>query len=353
MKLDETTIRKKLKDKNIEIVGDFIHLLKDTELKCNKIECGNVWIGKPKNYLYKNSCPRCSGKQRHTNEIIDEYLKNSNIIRLEDVKNNSTPIKWKCLIDGYEWFCRTGCLVKNGFNCPKCNKKMRITNEEIDERLKGTNIQRLSDYKNNNKEKMLWKCLIDGYEWLATWGMIDRRKGCPKCNKKIRVTVENIDERLIDRKIKRITKEVKNCMSVLTWKCEVCNNMWDASVNAILNNGTGCPVCKNKTEKIVKDIIVKNLQFDKFIHQKRFQFNNRNYYVDFYLENEDKKFVIEYNGKQHYEPIEYWGGERSFKKQQKRDEELREYCKNKNITLIEIHYKENDILSFLKERYEI
>lgn len=292
MKLDEITIRKKLKDKNIEIVGDFIHLLKDTELKCNKIECGNVWIGKPKNYLYKNSCPRCSGKQRHTNEIIDEYLKNSNIIRLEDVKNNSTPIKWKCLVDGYEWFCRTGCLMKNGFNCPKCNKKMRITNEEI-------------------------------------------------------------DERLIDRKIKRITKEVKNCMSVLTWKCEVCNNMWDASVNAILNNGTGCPVCKNKTEKIVKDIIVKNLQFDKFIHQKRLQFNNRNYYVDFYLENGDKKFAIEYNGKQHYEPIEYWGGERSFKKQQKRDEELREYCKNKNITLIEIHYKENDILSFLKERYEI
>jgi hypothetical protein len=46
---------------------------------------------------------------------------------------------------------------------------------------------------------------------------------------------------------------------------------------------------------------------------------------------------IEFNGRQHYEPVKYWGGMENFKKQQKRDYIKKEYCENKNITLIIIN----------------
>lgn len=65
----------------------------------------------------------------------------------------------------------------------------------------------------------------------------------------------------------------------------------------------------------------------------------RNIYVDFYLPNE--KVFIEYNGRQHYEPVEYFGGQAQFDRQQKRDQWERDYCIKHGIRLIEIPYYEN------------
>ena len=60
---------------------------------------------------------------------------------------------------------------------------------------------------------------------------------------------------------------------------------------------------------------------------------------DFYLP--DFNAVIEYNGKQHYEPIEYFGGENSFKIQQLHDEIKKDYCENNNIRFLSIPYYSN------------
>lgn len=49
----------------------------------------------------------------------------------------------------------------------------------------------------------------------------------------------------------------------------------------------------------------------------------------------------EYNGQQHYIPIEYFGGELKFREQVARDKYVRNYCKANAIKLIEIKYDEN------------
>lgn len=89
----------------------------------------------------------------------------------------------------------------------------------------------------------------------------------------------------------------------------------------------------------------------KVERQKRFHYNNRRFYGDFYFSLNDKEYMVEYNGKQHYEPIEFFGGEKTFKKQTKRDTMFKEYCDKKNIKLIEIPYwcrlEELDILKLL------
>ena len=48
--------------------------------------------------------------------------------------------------------------------------------------------------------------------------------------------------------------------------------------------------------------------------------------------------LIEYNGKQHYKSIEYFGGGKSLEIQQKRDFSKKQYCIKNNIKLIEISY---------------
>ena len=46
------------------------------------------------------------------------------------------------------------------------------------------------------------------------------------------------------------------------------------------------------------------------------------------------KLVIEYDGIQHFEPIEYFGGKEKLKTTQQKDAEKNDYCKNNNIDIL-------------------
>ncbi|MBR2490385.1 MAG: hypothetical protein IKB65_02760 [Ruminiclostridium sp.] len=62
---------------------------------------------------------------------------------------------------------------------------------------------------------------------------------------------------------------------------------------------------------------------------------------------------IEYQGKQHYEPVEYFGGEEHFKHQQENDEKKRSLCNENGVYLIEWPYTEEitdrNLQSYLEE----
>jgi hypothetical protein len=70
---------------------------------------------------------------------------------------------------------------------------------------------------------------------------------------------------------------------------------------------------------------------------------------DFFIPTQN--IAIEYQGKQHYEPIEIFGGEQAFKLQQKKDDIKRKYCSKSQINLLEIPYWEFDCIDdiLLKE----
>ena len=66
-----------------------------------------------------------------------------------------------------------------------------------------------------------------------------------------------------------------------------------------------------------------------------------NHLFDFYLP--DYNIVIEYDGKQHFQKVPSWGGEKAHKIQSSRDEAKNKYCLDKGITLIRIPYTVNTI----------
>ena len=78
---------------------------------------------------------------------------------------------------------------------------------------------------------------------------------------------------------------------------------------------------------------------------------------DFYIP--DLNICIEYDGEQHFEPVDFGGkgkeyAEKRFKAQQKRDNIKTEYCKNNNIKLIRIPYWEFDnVENILKQELNI
>jgi len=46
--------------------------------------------------------------------------------------------------------------------------------------------------------------------------------------------------------------------------------------------------------------------------------------------------ALEYQGRQHYEPVEFFGGEAAFRRQQQRDQRKREACRKAGCTLIDV-----------------
>ena len=60
---------------------------------------------------------------------------------------------------------------------------------------------------------------------------------------------------------------------------------------------------------------------------------------DFYLP--DTNTVIEYNGEQHYKPIDFYGGEDNYTVSRERDEIKRQYCEDNDINYIVIRFDED------------
>ena len=60
-----------------------------------------------------------------------------------------------------------------------------------------------------------------------------------------------------------------------------------------------------------------------------------------------ENICIEYQGEQHYFPVNIYGGDEGFKERQRNDKIKRDFCDKNNIKLIEIKYTENieDVLN--------
>ncbi|GAB1405801.1 hypothetical protein MASR1M74_29830 [Lentimicrobium sp.] len=64
------------------------------------------------------------------------------------------------------------------------------------------------------------------------------------------------------------------------------------------------------------------------------------------------KLGIEYQGEQHYQIIEHWGGEKGFEKRIENDKRKLELCKQNNYTLVEFTFNDDINRDFVIERLE-
>ena len=110
-------------------------------------------------------------------------------------------------------------------------------------------------------------------------------------------------------------------------------------------SGYGCPKCKSsRGEKDIHAI----LEFYKISFVSQYKIsdckNRLSLPFDFAIFNLNNKLIglIEYQGLQHFKPISYFGGEKSFNQQQKRDQIKRDYCLTHGIPLLEIPYWKKD-----------
>lgn len=76
--------------------------------------------------------------------------------------------------------------------------------------------------------------------------------------------------------------------------------------------------------------------------------NGRPLRFDFVVFDDDGKvdFIIEYQGRQHYEPTAKFGGKKGFYQQQYNDNKKRRFCALHGFKLLEIPYTDENIITY-------
>lgn len=268
-------------------------------------------------------------------EIISEYTGIHDIITA------------RCKIDGNVWKTEARVLYRSG--CPKCDITKRTKTTEQFKKEVGRvnpNIEVLGNYK-TSRNKLKFRCKLDGTIWETMPYTILGGCGCPKCADIKRINKKRKDIDIIKKQIKENNKDIelvgeyKNALSKTKFKCNKCGTTWNTSVSSIINLKTGCPKCSNRSKgerEIRKYCKENNIQYKEQYKIKKCK-NIHELPFDFAIFNKEKLIaLIEYQGVQHYKPVDFFGGEREFNKRKINDKIKKEYCKKNNILLIEIPY---------------
>ena len=92
-----------------------------------------------------------------------------------------------------------------------------------------------------------------------------------------------------------------------------------------------------KSEQLLREVLEEKFgaEFPSVWHNKIIN-PETGYRLELDCYNAEKGLAFEYNGAQHYEPVDFFGGEETYKKQLARDAHKRKRCKELGITLFEI-----------------
>lgn len=286
-------------------------------------------------------------KNRHPNlKILGEY------------KGSHIKILTKCLTCGYEWMCQPSniyALVK-GTGCPKCGRQRDSINKATSQKKVIEKLKKI--FPQYDYSKVIYKnsdtkiCIIcpKHEEFWTTPSNLYAGHGCSKCSfeKSSKSKLSNTKEFIEKAKVIHGNYYDYSKVEYISAKIPIIiicpkHGEFKQTPNSHLN-GSGCPKCKRSKGELLVENILKSKKLT-FISQ----YKVNNFKIDFYIPNTNT--FIEYNGAQHYIPVQYFGGEIKFKKQQERDSYIKKYCSENKINLIEIPYTktEEEIRNMLYE----
>jgi hypothetical protein len=296
----------------------------------------------------KQGCPKCryltvSIKTRKSNE---QFIEKAEFIHekkydysLVEYVNAKTKIKIICPEHGV--FEQIPDNHLQGQECGKCHGLHKTNNDLIN---KAEFIhEKKYDYSLveyvNAKTKIKIICPEHGvFEQLSYAHLYGQ--GCPKCiglNKTTDTFVKDAKMEHGDKYdySKTVYKDSKSKIEIV---CEK-HGVFTQTPNMHLR-GNGCPICKeSKGEKKIREYLIKNGV--KFKQQHTFP-NCKNIQVlqfDFYLP--DYNTCIEFDGIQHYKPVNRFGGEKSFLLTKQNDSIKNKFCLVNKINLKRIPYFED------------
>lgn len=262
-------------------------------------------------------------------EFLEEYVKSS--IRIK-------AIHLPC---GEEVDILPNGLISRGSGCYTCNKSKSAEAQKKNHKQfiseLPSNITALEEY-NGAFNKVKVSCSDCGEIYDITPHDLNRR-GCSRCLGRHKRTLADVKEEIIaltNGDYEVVSDNFNDTHTPIDIMHRGCGNTYKATRHNF-RKGRRCPICSSSVGETLTEQALKDLGVT-YERQKTFDdlFILGKLSYDFYLPKYN--VLIEYQGIQHYEPVEHFGGEEQLNIQKERDSKKKEYARLQGIELLEIPY---------------
>lgn len=334
-------------------------------------ECGPVetTLGKLLTSTLTYPCPNHFNRGESLRLTKEEFIRRANECH-EPEEYGYSDVVYKSFNDKV-WIKHNKCGRKfqqtvhahlKGQGCSYCNnRKLFYPLEVYLEKVKEIHGDKYDysrvplTYKNlHSKIEIICKIEGHGSWWANADGHLNDHTECPVCTmqkrimsweefleKSIKVHGDKYDYSFAEILYKEALSKGVNLINLPIF-CKNCNSFFEQSkYRHIL--GSGCSYCNaSSMENKIKDFLENN--GIKYFFQKRYKWL---YFVtpknplklDFYLP--EYNICIEYQGEQHYRPVEYFGGAETLGLYQQRDFKKKKILEKNNINVIKYSFKDS------------
>lgn len=346
--------KQKLKDKYKD---EYVVLEKykgsSVKIKILHKNCGDITMKRPNDLLSGYGCDKCNKYHKKYEGDFNEELKNiygDEYIAIESYKGAHIAIYFKHSC-GTVFKAKPYLMLQQRRKCPKCKENPTPTEEQLRQMIKdskyGEDYLLVSNYtKMSKKAKFLHTKCEKTFDMRPT-DFIYKNQRCPNCSGVKKYTTETFKNKVLE-----ITEgeylplgEYINNKTKIMMKHLECGHLWPVKPNQFLSSGSRCNLCsKSKGNKKIVDYLTK--RDISFIAEFRIDKCRRNRTLPFDCAVFDKeknlKFLVEFQGRQHYEVVEQFGGKKELNERKKNDKIKEQYCKDNNIDLVVIKYTQFD-----------
>ena len=323
-----------------------------------------VFLQTPSNHTnQEQGCPKCGGSGKKNTEEFVKQAKEIHGDKFDYSKvnyvNSVTPIKIICPIHGEFLQKPANHLQLSKHGCPKCgweiqNDKVRGNVDDFiakSQELHGDtyNYSEVKYEKSSKKVKII--CPIHGPFMMPPNAHTNssRPQGCPRCGEirtgqKARLTTDKFIEKANIVHNNKFDYSKSDYVTAYTPIKIICPKHGEFIQLPYAHlDGKGCSACNESSgERLISKLLEKNSI--GYVRQKTFEDCFRKSHsgrctrlkFDFYLPYENA--CLEFDGHQHFMPVEYYGGEEGYELTKKRDKIKNQYCKKNGIKLIRIPY---------------
>lgn len=285
-------------------------------------------------------------RKKWTEEKIIEYVENesdySYIRMLKDYGLNSR-IELKCPHCNRPYYT----YFKNFKNGKRCSCTRIISESYIKDFVEkeGYKFLYFIEFK-NSKSRIYIEC-PNGHKYEVTFNPFKLGCRCKRClGDSLMYDYEFVKSTIESFGYKLISKTYKGVKCKLNIECPN-GHLFHSTLDSF-RNGRKCPIC-DRTKSCGEDKIVETLEKYNLLFEREYIIKECQFYTnlpfDFYLV--EYNILIEFDGVQHYKPIDFGGKGYEYALNSFIDTKIRDtikniYCRDNNIRLIRIPYWDFD-----------
>ena len=332
---------------------EYVSARSPLDILCSR--CGQTYKMSHNTYRVGHRCGHCSGNKRLTIEFVRQKIKEEGDTLIStEYTNARTPLTVLCSLCQEQYQIRYNDYQRGG-RCGHCFGSKRHTIEYAREVISKDGNILLSDIYANNKAHLDIQCGKCGNIYHS--GLNHYRQCIIRCKKCMgrkfaeerKFSFEYVQSYIEERGDILLSNDYINCATKLKVKCGQCYHTYNITFQHY-SRGVRCGRCissKGESE-VERCLLEKDIYFEtqkripECRHIKQLPFD---FYCKLKIDEKDHirfiaPFLIEYNGIQHYKPIDKFGGQKSFDSLTRNDKIKENYCKDNDIPFLVISYKD-------------